>query len=401
MLTTATVKASRARARAYKLSDGGGLLLAVLPSGTKSWRMKFRLGGKEQLLTFGTWPDLDLAGARDRRDRARELLDRGEDPRAAGEPQSKHDQDFEAVAQLWYQHQLSRWSEVHAADVLASLERDVFPAIGAEPIKKITAPQVLRALRAIERRGAIETAKRVRQRISDVFAFGVAEGSCDVDPAAIVTKALAPAPASRRQPALLDIDAARELLAAADDVDAAELVKLASRFLALTAVRLACVRHLPWSEIEDLDGAAPLWRIPAARMKLTKARKADPLAEHLVPLSSQAVAILKRAREFAVDHVAGAGRMVFPGRAAARPIGERAIGDLYVNAGFAGRHVPHGWRASFSTIANELKLADRRVIDMALAHTPKDRVEAAYNRATLLEERRDLFQAWADLLMPA
>lgn len=394
MLTNATVKAARPRVRQYKLGDAGGLFLTVLPSGTKSWRMKFRLGGREQLLTFGTWPDVDLGQARDRRDRARELLDRGDDPRAAKEA-DRRDDCFDAIARAWYQHQLEGWSEVHAADVLGSLERDVFPAIGAMPIASLTAPVILRVLRAIERRGAIETARRVRQRISDVFSFGIAEGLCESDPAAIVGKAMAAAPASRRQPALLELSDARELLDAAELVDAGELVKLASRFLALTAPRLACVRFLSWAELEDLDSAAPLWRIPPARMKLTRARKADPTAEHLIPLSRQAVAVLRRARE-----LAGAGTLVFPGRAPDRPIGEGRLGDLYINAGFAGRHVPHGWRATFSTIANDLKLADRALIDMALGHTPKDKVEAAYNRAQLLNQRADLFQRWADLLVP-
>lgn len=402
MLTNATVKAARARARPYRIGDGGGLVLAVLPSGTKSWRWRCRIGGKEQLLTFGLWPELDLAGARERRDRARALLDRGEDPRTASSANTlKH--EFETVARLWFDHQSPSWSDAHAADVLASLERDVFPAIGAEPIGAIDAPAVLRALRAIEQRGAIETARRVRQRISDVFAFAAAEGLCEADPAAIVRKALAPAPASHRQPALIDIGDARALLAAAELVDARAITKLASSFLALTAVRLACVREARWAEFEQLDGPSPLWRIPAARMKLKKARKADPTAGHLVPLSSHAVSILRRAAELrscAISQTDQNACLVFPGRAASRPIGEAAIGDLYARAGFAGRHVPHGWRATFSTICNELKLANRALIDMALAHTPKDKVEAAYNRAELLDQRRDLFQRWADLLMP-
>ncbi|MDF1505785.1 integrase arm-type DNA-binding domain-containing protein [Roseisolibacter sp. H3M3-2] len=392
MLTNATVKAARPRARPYKVSDGTGLFLFVQPTGRKSWRLRYRVEGREQLRVLGAWPEVDIGDARAQRDRWLELLGRGVGARAANDA----DDSFTAIARRWYQHQRERWSEQHAADVITSLERDVFPAIGAKPIGDIDAPMILRAVRAIERRGSIETARRIRQRISAVFGFAMSEGLCEDDPAAIVTKALAPAPASRRQPALTDIDAVRDLIAAVDRSDAGELVKLASRFLALTAVRLACVRQLPWSELEDLDEPAPLWRIPAARMKLKKARKTDPTAEHLVPLSSQAVEVLRRARA-----LGGAGPLVFPGRAADRPMGEGRLGELYDDAGFAGRHVPHGWRASFSTIANELKLADRALIDMALAHAPKNRVEAAYNRAQLLEERRRLFQAWADLLMPA
>jgi len=187
------------------------------------------------------------------------------------------------------------------------------------------------------------------------------------------------------------------------------VAKLASRFLALTAVRLAALRGAEWSEIEGVDfsdrprgrenrhGPAPQWRIPAGRMKLTKVRKADPAASHVVPLSRQAVAVLLELRELAGD-----GELMFPGRRRGRPIGEGAIGDLYAAAGYSGRHVPHGWRASFSTILNERFPEDRALIDQALAHaSAKGRVEAAYNRSQQQARMRDLFQRWADLLEPA
>jgi integrase len=171
--------------------------------------------------------------------------------------------------------------------------------------------------------------------------------------------------------------------------------------LALTAVRLEAVRGMRWDEIEDLDGHAPLWRVPPARMKLKKAKKEDARFAHLVPLSDAAVAILRQAaRENGYDtHSPQAEDLVFPGRDHGRPIGEGAIGALYDRAGFSGRHVPHGWRSSFSTILNETLGPDARAdIDRALAHTPKDKVEAAYNRAELLDRRRMLFARWGELL---
>jgi integrase len=406
MLTNADLKRVRTRDRAYKLADAGGLHLYVAPTGLRSWRWRFRLGGKEQLLTIGGFPDVSLDAARAQRDRAREQLGRGEDPRAAASSDDSRVRAFEYVARGWLAHMRPRWTEVHAADVLASLERDVFPAIGAMPMGAITTPVVLNALRSVEQRGRLETARRVRQRISAVFALAIAQGLVEHDPAAIVGKALMPPAPPQHHAALLDVDDARELLAAAELVDAAPVIKRASRFLALTAVRLAAVRGACWSEIEDLDGLAPLWRVPAARMKLKAAKKLDSSNDHLVPLSRQAAELLREIRD---EHVAGAGNLFFPGRLAGRPIGEAAIGDLYDRAGFAGRHVPHGWRATFSTILNERFPDQRGQIDRALAHASGARdkveeginakVEGAYNRSQQLAPRRELFQAWADALV--
>ena len=393
MLTNAAVKAARPRAAAYKLADERGLHLYVTPN-RKTFRWRFRWEGREQLLTIGTWPEITLDQARQRAELAREQLGRGEDPRQMrGLPAAAA--TFETIARRWHAHMRPRWTEVHAGDVLASLERDVFPAIGAMPLPAITVPVVLSALRGVEQRGRLETARRVRQRISAVFVFAMSEGLVDSDPAAIVGRALTPPAPARHQPALLEIADARELLAAVDQLEAAAPIKLASRFLALTAVRLAAVRGARWSEVEDLAGPMPLWRVPAARMKLAAAKKGDARNDHLVPLAPAAVEVLRLAQEYSRNR-AGSRELIFPGRDVGRPIGEAAIGALYDRAGFAGRHVPHGWRATFATIMNEAcDGADHALIDQALAHTPKNKVEAAYNRAALLDRRRTLFVAWA------
>ncbi len=413
MLTNAAVKAARPRAAAYKLADQGGLHLYVAPTGLRSWRWRFRLAGKEQLLTIGSFPDVGLDQARAARDLAREQLGRGEDPREARAGDDPKLRAFEYIARRWHGHMRQRWTAVHAADVMASLERDVFPAIGAMPIVAITVPVVLNALRLIQERGSLETSHRVRQRISAVFCYAMADGLVDKDPAAIVGKVLAPPAPTQHHPALLDIDEVRGLLAAAELVDVAPAVKLASRFLALTAVRLAAVRGARWDEIEDLDGPAPLWRVPAARMKLAAAKKLDAKNDHLVPLSCQAVALLRAARVMHRDDAnmhhqdANLHGLIFASRGG-RQIGEAAIGALYDRAGFAGRHVPHGWRASFSTILNERHPDQRSAIDKALGHAGNGKaeqeeginrkVEAAYNRAVQMSPRRILFQAWADEL---
>lgn len=421
MLTPAAVKAARPRASAYKLRDGEGLHLFVAPSGLKSFRQRFRLGGKEQLLTLGSHPEMSLAEARAARDQARARLARGEDPRAA--PASRAIDTFEAAARAWHALQVASWTAVHAADVLAQLERDVFPAIGAAPLDAIAAPAVLELLRAVEARGARESARRLRQRISAIFELGIAEGWCDTNPAAHATRGLKkPAPA-RHHPALTSIDDARALLAAVDQLRGAPVAKLASAFLALTSVRWAAVRGARWEEIEDLDGAAPLWRVPAARMKLAAAKKDDAAHDHLVPLAPAAVAVLRAARSKHGQMLGASGSsvdgdaacvqpnggslstsgLIFPGRGDA-PLGERAIVDLYARTAFAGRHVPHGWRATFSTVMNEAGPHDRTVIDQALGHVLKGeggesaKVEAAYNRAIHLDRRRRVLDAWAALL---
>lgn len=397
MLTTAAARSARPRDRAYRLADGKGLCLAVAPTGTKSWRLRWRdHAGREQLLTIGTFPALSIDAARAQSDAVRAAIAAGEDPR---QPANEDVMTFDAAARAWHAHRAPGWSPVHAADVLDSLERDVFPAIGLTALDALTRPAVLEMLRVIERRGAIETARRVRQRVEEAFAFARAEGWTTADNPGDVGAALANAGAQGRQPALVDLDEIRALLAEVDQLAAAPVTIAAHRFLALTGVRLAALRGASWEEIENLDGAEPVWRVPATRMKLKAAHKADPARDHLVPLSPAAVAIL---REVANMHRSNANMhgLIFRGRRGDAPIGAGAINELYARAGFAGRHCAHGWRASFSTVMNERRPADRGAIDRALAHQVKGmtKVEAAYNRAQHLDRRRSILEEWAAIL---
>ena len=400
MLTIAAVKAAAPAARPYKLHDSGGLHLLVRPTGTKTFRMKYRRKGKEQLLTIGSWPEVSLVEARAQRDRARGQLDRNVDIKvnsaAAGVT------TFEQLARRWHQRRSPRWSAEHAADVLASLERDVFPAIGELEPRSIDAQAVLELLLKVEGRGRIETARRLRERISGVFRFGIPLQICNADPAALISDELSPRPVQVPQAALTDLTDVVQFMIDVANTSAPIVVLCAHRLLALTVVRLATLRGGAWAEIEGVPGISlipadrPQWRIPPARMKLTKVRKADPAAEHIIPLSRQAVAVIR------ILHAAtGAGELLFPGRRRGRPIGEGAIGEIYDAAGYAGRHVPHGWRASFSTILNDRSPEDRSLIDQALGHAgAKGRVEAAYNRSQQLERMTGLFQRWADLIAP-
>ena len=417
MLTDAAARKAESKDKPYKLADSGGLYLYVAPTGLKSWRMKFRLDGKEKLLTFGTYPDMKLSEARDKRDAARRSIRENIDPsgarRRAQEEREREAAEqaklvtFEQAARSWFDLQKGRWAPVHADDVLTSLERDVFPSLGDKPLGAVNAPMVLKVLRVVEDRGAIETAKRLRQRISAVYAYAMSEGMTDNDPSASVGKALKPLPKKGRQPALVSIDEARGVLVAAEKSGASPITKFASRLLALTQSRPGMVRGMTWDEIEGVDWDdrtygpfLALWRVPAARMKLTLHLKDEESFEHVIPLSWQAVDVLR-----AVRRLTGRNRLVFPSqRHSHKPLSENAIGYLYNRVGYHGRHVPHGWRSSFSTNMNALAvkrkfLSDPAVIELMLAHVPENKVKAAYDRAGHMERRRELSQEWSDMLM--
>lgn len=417
MLTDTAVRKAEPRDKPYKLADAGGLYLYVAPSGLKSFRMKFRLDGKEKLLTFGNYPDTKLSAAREKRDAARQSIRDNVDPSGARKrAQEERDREraeqaklvtFEAAARSWWDMQRGRWAPVHAADVITSLERDVFPTLGARPLIAIKAPDVLATLRAVEDRGSIETARRLRQRIDAVYDMFISEGVVELNPAASVANALRPLPKKGRQPALVEVDDARGVLIAAEASGASPITKLASRFLALTQSRPGMVRGVMWDEIEGVDwddrAYGPflaIWRVPAARMKLTLHLKDEEAFEHIIPLSWQAVDVLRAARR-----LTGRNGLVFPSqRHSHRPLSENAIGYLYNRVGYHGRHVPHGWRSSFSTTMNALavkrkQMSDPAVIELMLAHVPENKVKAAYDRAGHMERRRELSQEWSDLLM--
>ena len=401
MLTIAAAKAARPQNRAYKMFDGHGLFLFVAPSGLKSWRLKYRHAGKEKLLTFGRYPEMSVADARAQRESARLKIRDGIDPAAVISSES-----FEPIARQWIEVQRPRWSDSHAGDVLSSLERDVFPEIGQRSVTAISATDVLKIIGRIEKRECIPTARRLRQRLSAIFRYAISQELAEKDPAAIVDQAMMPAPLARPQVALTSIDDARKLMIEADRIDALQSIRLASRFLALTAVRMDSMRGARWEEFAYLETENRIWLVPPERMKLSTAKKQEKRFAHIVPLSNPALKVLRAAANMqsgrANLHATGAdfpkSGLVFPGRDPRRPIGAGSIRALYVRAGFGGRHVPHGWRATFSTVMNEDMPEKRAAIDLALAHTPKDRVEAAYNRSVMLTERRQIFDRWGELL---
>lgn len=403
MLSDAKIRGAKPRPKSYKLSDANRLYLLVAPSGGKLWRYGYYYDGKQKTLAIGAYPKVSLSDARIKRDEAADLLAEGHDPGVVRKLKIEAVIEaarltFEAVAREWYENARSQWASVHAGDVIRSLERDVFPTIGDLPIGQLTPPLVLGVLREVESRGSIETAKRIRQRISAVFVYAIAQGIVKDDPAEKLGAVLKPL-RKGRQPAITDLVPLQKMIITAEEDYARPVTRLALRLLALTAVRPSELRGADWAEFEDLNGREPLWRIPSARMKGNLDRKEERNGDHLVPLTPQAIAVLR-----ALWPLTGSGPLLFPSnRHAHRPMSENAIGYLLNRAGYHGHHVPHGFRAAFSTIMNEWveregKEHDRKIIDLMLAHIPTGKIEVAYNRAAYMPRRRELALTWAAML---
>lgn len=419
MLTAVIVKNARPGEKDYKLSDSGGLLLYVSTSGHRSWRFKYRFGGKEKRLILGAFPEMSLAEARDRRDVARRQLKDGKDPgleqrRARLARSTPSELTFESFARQWHDHEKARWTAVHTNDVISSLEKDVFEAIGAFDVTDIDETMVAAVLSKVERRGAVETAHRLRQRISAVFRYAKAKGATKSNPAADLQIVMKQIPKRKRRPALVEVGGLQQLLVTTEHAGASPVTKLGSRFLGLTAQRPGMVRRLPWVQIEGVDWddgggdvSNALWRVPAQQMKQEFDLREDDAFEHIVPLAPQAVEVLRAIRPLTSN-----GPLVFPsGRSMNEPMSENTIGYLYNREGYQRRHCPHGWRSSFSTIMNERTAAEaatdegkafnRLVIDLMLAHIPSgiSETERVYNRAAYMDRRREIACAWANLLL--
>lgn len=417
-LSDAQVRAAKARQNPYKLSDGEQLYLHVTPAGGRHWRMNYQYGrnaqGKpaQKTLTIGSYPAISLRDAREARNVAKQLLAKGREPKPAdlfateGEAADTRLR-FEPVALEWLKGQRPRWSKVHAEDVECSLQNEVFPAIGNEVLDEIKAPAVLQLLKVVADRGAVETSHRLRQRIGAVFIYGIAMGYCTGNPAGGLGTVLPRKPKAKSQPAITDLAKLRQLLVDCEAERCRAPTKMAMRFLALTAVRPGELHGARWAEFHGLDEDEPVWRIPALRMKGEQHRKAETDGDHLVPLAPQSVAILR-----VMQRLTGHLPLVFPSdRHSHRPMSENTLRALLIRAGYYQRHVPHGFRAAFSTVMNERVerqwraagnagvSPDRSIIDLMLAHVPGNKVEGAYNRAAYMSRRRELACEWANILL--
>lgn len=388
MLTDSAIRKAKPTEKPQRLFDGGGLYLEVSPSGGKWWRLKYRFGGKEKRLSLGTYPDTSLASARAKRDDARKLLASGVDPsenrkatRAAGTRATAD--SFEVVAREWFAKRSATWAPSHASKIMLRFENDVFPWLGTRHVGEINARELLATINRIADRGAVESAHRALQSAGQVFRYAIATGRAERNPAADLRGALPPVKQSHHA-AILEPDKIGALLRAAHGYEGSLIVRCALRLAPLVFVRPGELRHAEWCEI---DMKAAQWTIPGTKMKTRQ--------PHLVPLSQQAVEILRE-----LHPLTGSGRYVFPcARSADRPMSDNAILAALRRMGFAKHEMTgHGFRAMARTILDETLGFRPELIEHQLAHSVRDPLGRAYNRTTHLPERRAMMQAWADWL---
>jgi integrase len=381
MLTDTAIKAAKPRDKPYKLYDERGLFMLLSPAGGRWWRLKYRVEGKEKLLSLGVYPDVTLKQARDRRDAARRQLADHIDPGATRRAEKTADADtFEAVALEWFEKFSKNWVPGHSGKIIRRLELYLFPWIGSRSISKIEAPEILACLRRVEAKGNLETAHRALQNCGRVFRYAVATGRASRDPSGDLRGAL-PAAGEKHLASFTDPRKFGELLRAIDSYEGSIIVRCALRLAPLVFVRPGELRAAEWAEVKFDDRE---WRIRAERMKMRQ--------QHIVPLSRQAIEILRE-----VQALSGDGQFVFPsGRTHKRPLSDNGLLAALRRMGFEqGTVTVHGFRSTASTLLNEQGW-NRDAIERQLAHGERNAVRAAYNYAEHLPERRKMMQAWAD-----
>jgi integrase len=388
VFTDARYRGAKPSEKPYRLYDGSGLYLQVMPEGGKYWRWKYRLDGKEKVLALGVYPDVSLKSARERRDEARALLVDGIDPslhrqaaKAARAVAAAN--TFEAVAREWYEKMVPTWNAAHGDRIIRRLERDVFPYIGRRPIKDIEPVEVLPVLRRIEKRGAVETAHRCRVNLSQVWRYAVATGRASRDAVADLKGALAPAKI-KHLAAVTDPEELGRLLVMLDGYAGTPTVQVALRLAPMLLVRPGELRHARWAEI-DLDAGE--WRFILSKTK----------APHLVPLALQAVALLRE-----LEPLTGMGRSEYvfhSARSIKRPMSDNAVLAAMRRQGIPSDVMTgHGFRATARTILDEVLGVRVDLIEHQLGHAVRDTLGRAYNRTQFISERRAMMQRWADYL---
>ena len=386
MLSDAKIRALKPRPRPYKVSDAEGLFVLVNPNGSRLWRCAYRFDGKQKLLALGKYPDVSLSDARDKLRDAKKLLSKQLDPglkrkTEAEERRETYANTFKLVANEWFDTNKSKWVESYSIRLRSRLDEDLIPSIGSRPISLVTPPEVLEAVRKVEARNAPEMARRILQMARLVFHYGIATGRCQNDPTIGIGKALRPANPVKSRTAI-KIDQLPEFFENLRGSDLDHVTKAALEFTLLTFVRTAEVRHAEWSEFEDLNGPAPLWRIPAARMKMRR--------EHLVPLAPRSAAIIRhletrpksQLRVFAIEEE--------------KSISENTMLYGLYRLGFHGRATVHGFRSTASTALNEAGF-NRDWVEKQLAHEDSS-VRGVYNAAEYLDGRRRMMNWWEDYL---
>jgi integrase len=387
-LSDVAAKNAAPKDKPYKLADGAGLYLEVMPTGSKYWRLKFRYAGKEKRLALGVYPAVTLKAARKAARDARDGLAAGIDPtetrrqdkleRSVGAANS-----FRAVALEWYEKEKPHWSESHIKRAGWLLEKNLFPWLGHRPIAEINPPELLTTLRKTESKGTLETAHRAKQIAGQIFRYAVATGRAERDPTPDLKGALA-TPQGGHHAAIIDPKAVGDLLRAIDGFRGTPAVMAALKLSPLLFCRPGELRHMEWAEI---DWEQERWEIPAEKMKLR--------LPHIVPLCAQALAILRD-----IQPITGRSKYVFPSaRGASRPLSENGVRTALRTLGFTNDEMtPHGFRAMARTILDEVLGFRVEWIEHQLAHAVKDANGRAYNRTSHLPQRREMMQAWADYL---
>jgi integrase len=396
-LTELQIKNIKPTDKQQKLSDSGGMYLLIKTNGGKYWRMDYRFNDKRKTLSIGTYPTVTLAQARIKREKAKALIANGKDPsehvtkkakkavivQAQEVQQIAEDRLFENVAIEWHTKHAPNWKKSHSDKIIGRLRADVFPWIGKRPMNEISPPELLAVIRRIEARGALETAHRVLANCGQIWRYGVATGRAERNQAADLRGALPPVQGTHFA-AITEPVGIGELLRKIEHYKGGLITRTALAFAPLVFVRPTELRHAEWCEI-DLDAA--MWTIPAAKMKMKR--------EHLVPLSSQAIAILKD-----IQPLTGSGKYVFCGAYDNdKPMSDGTINKALRTMGYDTKTqmTGHGFRSIASTLLNEQGY-NRDAIEMQLAHSENDSVRAAYNRAQYLPERKAMMQAWSDYL---
>ncbi len=387
-----------AREKPYKITDGGGLFMLVKPSGGKYWRLAYRFGGKEKNLSLGVYqgsPHVSLIEARAEREKAKVLLRQGIDPGQEKQLTLKARElnaanTFEAVAREWHENKLSSWTEQYGVNVLTRLSVDIFPEVGKRPIRDIEPPEMLAAIRKIEKRGALDVAKRNAQVCGQIFRYAIATGRAARNPIPDIKDAFKPS--EKTNFAAISTDEIPAFVRALNRNDARLFMptRIALHLMMLTFVRTNNLINARWQDF-DLENAT--WVIPASEMKQRKAAKANAKNVHIVPLARQALALLQELKTHTGDE------FLFPCRTDhKKTMSNGAILMALRRMGYQNKMTGHGFRAlAMSTIKERLKYR-HEVIDRQLAHVHKSATDAAYDRAQFLDERRVMMQEWADYL---
>ncbi len=384
-LNARQVETAKPRDKAYKLTDGGGLYLMVNTNGSKYWRMKYRFGGKEKKLSFGTYPTISLAEARTKRDEARKVLANDKDPgevKKAAHLAKKLSvtNTFEAIALEWYNAKVSGWSKSYADYVNRGFKNNVFPFLGSQPVNEIKPLELLSVLQRMEKRGAPELASKVRQRCSEVFRYAIVTGRAEYNPAADLGSALQGH--DKQHYPFLTATELPDFLQKLSSYSGSLITLLATRLLMLTGLRTVELRLAEWSEI-DFDNR--IWEIPKTRMKMKR--------PHVIPLSTQSLSALRQ-----LEELTGTYPLIFAGRNDVnKAMSEASINMVIKRVGYDKRATGHGFRHTMSTILHEQGF-NTAWIEMQLAHVDKNSIRGTYNHAQYLDGRREMMQWYADYL---